>query len=458
MQSTVQTTQSILQDLPREIVKRGLKAGATDVMGQVEVEKRRMVRFSNNSITVVKTWDVVSPVIYLGFGTRSIASRLSDTSTTTIDKTISQMLSAVKALPEAVESHLSKGPFQYKQISGIHDSKIPQLEGELTDYVESAINSSLDAGSKRVSGVLSSYHWRKSLNTSTGIEASTEQTMIELSMRSFTEDDASGQGISVSTTLKDFDPTKAGEESGSFAKTSLKPEHGKEGKYSVVFGPSIFGNLINSVAFSASAFAVEAGFSFLGDKLGQKVASEQLTLTDDRLRANAPGAMAFDDEGHPSRVNPLIEKGTFKTLVHDSRTAAKFKTSPTGNAVWDSDFGMIIPTPTCLVAEPGNMTREELFEEAGDGLYITNNWYTRFQNYQTGDFSTIPRDAMFLIENGRLGRPVKGLRVSDNILRMLQSIRNASKERKWIRWWEVSIPSYLGHFLVDQVGITKSTS
>ena len=75
MQSMAQTTQSILQDLPGEIVKRGLKAGATDVMGQVEVEKRRMVRFSNNSITVVKTWDVVSPVIYLGFGTRSIASR-----------------------------------------------------------------------------------------------------------------------------------------------------------------------------------------------------------------------------------------------------------------------------------------------------------------------------------------------------------------------------------------------
>jgi PmbA protein len=458
MQSTVQTTQSILQDLPREIVKRGLKAGATDVMGQVEVEKRRMVRFSNNSITVVKTWDVVSPVIYLGFGTRSISSRLSDTSTTTIDKTISQMLSAVKALPESVESHLSKGPFQYKQIPGIHDSKIPQLEGELTDYVESAINSSLDAGSKRVSGVLSSYHWRKSLNTSTSIEASTEQTMIELSMRSFTEDDASGQGMSVSTTLKDFGPTKAGEESGSFAKTSLKPEQGKEGKYNVVFGPSIFGNLINSVAFSASAFAVEAGFSFLGDKLGQKVASEELTLTDDRLRANAPGAMAFDDEGHPSRVNPLIEKGTFKTIVHDSRTAAKFKTSPTGNAIWDSDFGMIIPVPTCLVAEPGNMTREELFEEAGDGLYITNNWYTRFQNYQTGDFSTIPRDAMFRIENGKLGQPVKGLRVSDNLLRILQSIRGVSEERKWIRWWEVSIPTYLGHFLVDQVGITKSTS
>lgn len=458
MQSTVQPAQPPVHDLPAEIVKRGLKAGAIDVMGQVEIEKRRMVRFSNNSITVVKTWDVISPVIYLGFGKRSIASRIGDTSTITIDRTLSQMLSAVKALPGSVESHLSKGPFQYRQVSGLHDPKIPQLEGELTDYVDSAINASLAAGSKRVSGVLSSYHWRKFVNTSTGISASTEQTLIELSMRSFTEDDASGQGISVSTTLNDFDPVRAGEESGFFAKMSLEPEHGKEGKYNIVFGPSIFGNLLNSVAFATSAFAVEAGFSFLGDKLGQKVASERLTLTDDRLKANAPGAISFDDEGYPSQVNRLIEKGTFQTLVHDSRTAAKFKATPTGNAVWDTDFGQIVPTPTCLVTEPGNKTREELFEEAGDGLYITNNWYTRFQNYQTGDFSTIPRDAMFLIEKGRLGRPVKGLRVSDNILRMLKSIRDVSKERKWIRWWEVSIPTNLGHFLVDGVGITKSTS
>ena len=103
------------------------------------------------------------------------------------------------------------------------------------------------------------------------------------------------------------------------------------------------------------------------------------------------------------------------------------------------------------------MSKDEILEEAGDGLYISNNWYTRFQNYRQGDFSTIPRDAMFQIQNGKLGPPVKGLRVSDNMIRILSSIRDVSKERKWIRWWEVDIPTYLGHFLVDQVGITKST-
>ncbi len=368
------------------------------------------------------------------------------------------MLPAVKALPETIESHIPKGPFSYKQVTGLYDPKIPSLEGELTDKVEAAINSSLKEGAKRVSGVLSSYHTKKMLKTSAGADASTEQSLIEISLRSFVEDDASGQGISVSTTLHEFDPVGAGQESGSMAKQSLHPKQGKEGKFNVVFGPSIFANLINTTGFSASAYGIEAGFSYFPDKLGKEVGSQQLTLTDDRLRPNSPGAVPFDDEGHPAQTSQLIDKGVLKTVSHDSRTAAKFKTRSTGNAVYASDIGQIIPVSTCLVLEPGKMSRDEVIEEASEGLYISNNWYTRFQNYRQGDFSTIPRDAMFQIHNGKLGPPVKGLRVSDNMIRILNAVSAVSKERKWIRWWEVDTPTYLGHFLVKEVGITKSTS
>jgi PmbA protein len=450
--------QATIEDLPKQIVERGLRSGATDVIGQVEHERRRMVRFSNNSITVVKTWDVINPMLYLGFGRRSIASRLGDTSIGTIDETIAQMVPAAMALPETdFESHLPKGPFQYKQVEGLYDPSIPRLETELIDAVDTAINAALSEGAKRVSGVVSSYEWNKVVRTSAGAEASWKSTMIEIVVRSFAADDASGQGVSVATRNADFDPDSAGREAGQMAKAALNPERGKDGKFNVVFGPSIFANLLNRVAFAVSAYAVDSGLSFFADKLGQQVASEQLTIVDDRLRSTSPGASPFDDEGYPSQTSSLIEKGRLRAFVHDSRTAAKFKKEPTGNAIWISEAGQIIPMPTCVVAEAGDKSLEELFEEAGNGLYVTNNWYTRFQNFRTGDFSTIPRDAMFQIENGKLARPVTGLRISDNILRLLSSVRTASKERKWLRWWEVDIPTYLGEFLVENVGITKST-
>jgi len=100
------------------------------------------------------------------------------------------------------------------------------------------------------------------------------------------------------------------------------------------------------------------------------------------------------------------------------------------------------------------MKLEDLFDLARDGLYVTNNWYTRFQNYQTGDFSTICRDGIFEIKNGKIGHPVKGLRLSDNMIRILQSAKAMSKDRDWVKWWEVDTPTLTPYVLVEGAGIT----
>jgi PmbA protein len=63
---------------------------------------------------------------------------------------------------------------------------------------------------------------------------------------------------------------------------------------------------------------------------------------------------------------------------------------------------------------------------------------------------------MFLIENGRFARPVKELRISDNLLRMLSSVKEVGKERSWIRWWEVDVPTLCPAALVSKVKFTKS--
>ena len=92
-----------------------------------------------------------------------------------------------------------------------------------------------------------------------------------------------------------------------------------------------------------------------------------------------------------------------------------------------------------------------------DGLYITNLWYTRFQNYQTGDFSTIPRDAIFRIKDGKIVGAVKDIRVSENMLNILANIKHIGNDPQQIRWWEVGIPIITPHVVVKDVNITKST-
>jgi PmbA protein len=74
----------------------------------------------------------------------------------------------------------------------------------------------------------------------------------------------------------------------------------------------------------------------------------------------------------------------------------------------------------------------------------------------TGDFSTIPRDGIFLIENGEIKQSWKQIRLSDNILKILENITSISQERQQVHWWlEVEPPSLSPYVLAKNIQITK---
>jgi len=98
-----------------------------------------------------------------------------------------------------------------------------------------------------------------------------------------------------------------------------------------------------------------------------------------------------------------------------------------------------------------------MISELGNGIYVTNCWYTRFQNYSTGDFSTIPRDGIFLVEDGELSDPIKEIRISDNMQRLLKNISALGNDTRHIHWWEAETPCFTPHVMIKDVNITRST-
>ena len=90
------------------------------------------------------------------------------------------------------------------------------------------------------------------------------------------------------------------------------------------------------------------------------------------------------------------------------------------------------------------------------GILITNLWYTRYNNYITGDFSTIPRDGMFLINNGKIVKSLKNLRVSDNMLRILNNIDKIGSNSEQVVSWEAENNITCPSILVKDVNITKA--
>jgi PmbA protein len=443
-------------DFMQQILDTAKRLGVQSIAAGFTRSHERMVRFSNNSVTVTSSWLTETPTIYLVSEKKRAACMIEEQNPNDLANIIDELVRAMKVTPEGdVDFVLPQGPFKYEHVPGIYDKKVAEAETELVDAVEMGIDAAKKEGAVRVSGVVTSHAWERHVLTSAGAEGSDRGTEIDMTIRAFAADDAAGQGITVATSFQNFNPEQAGRSAGRIAKMAQNAEPGEPGKYNVVFGPSIFANLLDRVGGSTSAYMVDRGLSFFQHMLKKKVASEGFTLHDNSRLPNGPGSIALDDEGYPTQEIPLIVDGILETYLHTSYTSAKHKAPLTGSATFGSEAGMF-PTPRNLILRAGESSLEDLFDKAHEGLYITNNWYTRFQNYQTGDFSTICRDGMFEIKNGKLARSVKGLRLSDNMIRILQSVKALSKEQNWIRWWEVDVPALTPYVLVEDVGITTA--
>ena len=431
-------------DLTNYIVRKALKMGVSDIIARGVTSKNQQVRFSNNEIDIAKTWYTKAVHIFLGYNKRIVTTTLENVDT--IDESLETLVNLAKVSKENPDyAGIAQGPFPYERVQT--DPRLKDLT-EVSDFVIAAVNKALEHAST-TAGVLHLTSEDVFLSTSGGVEAQDELTSIELSIRAFSHDEASGHSVTCSPTLQGFHPEKAGEEAGELARLARTPLQGDEGVYDVVFSPLFFGSVLSYSMEMASAFNVLVGRSMYVDKIGEKVASDQVSIADTPVGMNQ---YRFDNEGVPTAEHAVIEKGILKTYLHNTSTAAKMHTETTGNA------GVVVPYPLNIHMHPGDYTTDELFEEVDHGLYLTNTWYTRFQNLQTGDFSTIPRDAILLVEKGEIAGSLKNIRLSDNMLELYKRIEGVSKEQKLVHWWaEVDYPCLASHVLARKVNITRST-
>ncbi len=435
-------------ELTGKIVLKAQEMGADDVICSMNSLNRKQIRFANNSIIASKSWSEKIVGIFLTKDQRVVATEMSDLST--VDDTLRDLLKMAKAMEKSQSYQgIAGGKFDYR--SSQPDGRIPKLLDELYDYTGSAIDAALNAGAKRAAGVLWSSQGDAYLSSSSGPSGGYSSADIEISIRAMAENEGSGHSVHSVTNLDDFKPEFAGKEAGTFAVQSQNPAIGPEGKFDVLFSPMPFANLLERVASSTSAGFVDAGLSFFKDKVGEKVASPIVNLVDDSTQPGALNAPPFDNEGVQTGKTTFVENGILKGYLHNTSTAKRFGVETTGNA------GLIFPYAWTVYLKPGDMNKEELVSQIKDGLYITNNWYTRFQNYQTGDFSTIPRDAIFRIKDGQIAGSVKDIRISENMLGLLQRVKAIGNDPKQIHWWEVGTPVFTPHVLVEGVNITKST-
>ena len=242
--------------------------------------------------------------------------------------------------------------------------------------------------------------------------------------------------------FKDLDPEKIARLAAEDALEKLGAEEIESGSYPVVFSSftasSILGAFINSGGSAFFGENLQKGRSKLDGKLGEVIAASFVNIIDDPS-VYSLGTASFDDEGIDASKHYLIEKGVFKTVLHNIYSGKRGKEKSTGNGSrgYSSSLSTKLFTP---YLEKSDRSEVSLFDEAGRGIYITDvEGLHAGLDQISGDFSVGAKG--FLIENGKKGKAVTNITVAGNFFDLLKDIVAVADNNRFNDYAEFSSPS-----------------
>ena len=351
------------------------------------------------------------------------------------DKTIEDV--AVKAFHSAKASKPDENwvslpsPRKPSATKNIYDKRLTAIPPE--ELVETA-SVALDAAEgydKRVfpiEGGVGTLLESRAIINSYGVEAYDEGTGIECSVETIARE--AGEVTPAcfefnAERIYKIDPEWVGREAARQAVSSLKAKRTESGNLPVVliqpaFHALLYYTLINAV----KADYVQRERSVLKGKIGQKIASDFVTVHDNGLLEGGLQTWKFDGEGVPSQKTLVIEKGILKHYLYDNYTAKKTGVESTGNAFREG-LAPYASTPvleaTNFTFAPGNKSPENLINEIDDGLIVYNLQGAHSSNPESGEFSVVATPA-WKIEKGSVAYAVNGAMLAGTVFDVLKNI------------------------------------
>jgi TldD protein len=205
-----------------------------------------------------------------------------------------------------------------------------------------------------------------------------------------------------------FTPEQVGREAARQAIAGLGAVEAEAGQQTVVLAPGWSGILLHeAVGHGLEADFIRKGTSLFAGQLGQKVASDLVTVIDDGTMANARGSLNVDDEGNPTQFKVLIERGELKGYMYDSLNAKLMGEQSTGSGRRESFKHLPMPRMTNTYLAPGEDTPEDILKSVSKGIYCANFGGGQV-DITNGNFVFEVSEA-YEIKKGKLGRPLKGV-------------------------------------------------
>ncbi|MGA3020394.1 MAG: TldD/PmbA family protein [Candidatus Micrarchaeales archaeon] len=432
--------------LALETVDKAISKGFDEAVSNFSTSTRIFVKITNSKIdSIVEKMNHYGD-LFVSRKKRIFFTNIQKPERKSIESAVDRAVSLIKlTVPKKDYYGIAQGPFRYKKELIGYDRRIENSTLEIASGIaESCINAATEEGAKKVAGMIFMRYADKELATSKSVDKKWKSTTIRMSLRAF-NDITSFQDITASTSISGTNPESFAKDSVRLISKISRTGKIRAGTYDIIYLPSPGGGLISEIDSMAAMGNIETG-SVFAKKLGSEVANKSVTLYDDGNMKGAVLARSFDDEGYPTQRTPVIKEGVLANYLHNFSTARKYRTKSTGNA------GLINPDPNTPVFEHRKKVKdlERLIGRVDRGILVTNLWYTRFANYITGEFSTMPRDLTVYIEKGEPKFAIKqrdvssmvGIRISDNVIRMLKNIECAANDTRQTTSWDVDNSYY----------------
>lgn len=285
-----------------------------------------------------------------------------------------------------------------------------------------------DAAGLDASGAFSTEANTMAIANTNGLRSSHTTTQAKLVTVMTAEDRASGYAQATSTDVSRIDAAAVGLEAADKATMSAGAGDLEPGEYEVLLEEYAVATILEYLSFDGfSALALEEGRSFM--ELGEQVMGTNVSIWDDGDDPTGLPA-AIDFEGVAKRRVDLVSDGMARAVVHDSATARRAGTTSTGHGLpAPNTFG---PIAWNLFMAPGSSSKESMLSSIDRGLWVTRFHYVNIVHPRKAVLTGMTKDGTFLIEGGRIARPVRNLRFTQAIPEAFSRIQGITSDTRLV--------------------------
>ncbi|MDR3710513.1 MAG: metallopeptidase TldD-related protein [Capsulimonadaceae bacterium] len=384
---------------------------ADEVEIQIEAGERADLRFGRNTPTNASLTRFVDVNVKCAYGAREAFAASSGADPETVRETVLRAAELARSAPESPEYVPLLGVQEYEDVDGWDDgtaSLSPSLRAD------TALTTIAEARSR---GLVSSGYWENAatvavIANSAGLTTSQRATNANYSVTMRSSSGASGWAAAASHRAADIDGSRVTRAAVAKALASENPIELPPGAYQTVLEPSVMADMLAYMMGWMSRREADEGRSYFalnGQRLGDAPFPENIVIRSDPAYSALP-SRKWGEGGLPLRPTTWIDHGRVKNLSVSRYWAARNGLEAIGR-------------PDVAIMDGADASLDELVADVRYGLLLGSLFYVRLVDPRTMLLTGLSRDGLFLIEGGKVTRPVVNFRWNESPAALLQSVQ-----------------------------------